>query len=127
VIPTLVSRLSGQYNTLPGGHALPLHSGLTAPTKKNERLREPQTDMPLGFLPKDFLRVPVRPPPGTLDAPSNSIKEPVAEATPVVTTPVLTPMVKVTPMLEVPATLPPANTPDLPAGFEELPLDASTR
>jgi hypothetical protein len=127
VIPTLVSRLSNHYNTLPGGHAAPLHSGLTAPAKKNERLRRPQTDMPLGFLPKDFLSVPVRPPPGTLGAPSKSTKEPVAAATPVVTVPASTPVVEVTPMPEVPATLPPADTRDLPTGFEELPLDASTR
>jgi hypothetical protein len=127
VIPTSVSRLSGHYNTLPGGHAAPLHSGLTAPAKKNERLRGPQTDMPLGFLPKDFLSVPARPPPGTLGAPSNSTKEPVAEATPVVIVPAPTPVVEVTPTPEVPATLPPADTRDLPAGFEELPLDAPTR
>jgi hypothetical protein len=83
--------------------------------------------MPLGFLPKDFLSVPVRPPPGTLAAPSNSTKEPVAEATPVVTVPAPTPVVEVTPMPEVPATLPPADTRDLPAEFEELPPDAPTR
>jgi hypothetical protein len=127
VIPTSVSRLSGHYNTLPGGHAAPLHSGLTASAKKNERLRGPQTDMPLGFLPKDFLSVPVRPPPGTLAAPCNSTKEPVAEATPVATVPAPTPVDEVTPMPEVPATRPPADTRDLPAGFEELPLDAPTR
>jgi hypothetical protein len=127
VIPTSVSRLSGHYATLPGGHAAPLHSRLTAPAKKNERFRGPQTDMPLGFLPKDFLSVPVRPPPGTLAAPSNSTKEPVAEATPVATVPAPTPVVEVTPVPEVPATIPPADTRDLPAGFEELPLDAPTR
>jgi hypothetical protein len=127
VIPTSVSRFSGHYNTLPGGHAAPLHSGLTAPAKKNERLRGPQTDMPLGFLPKDFLAVPVRPPPGTLGAPSNSTKEPVAEATPVPTVHKPPPVVEVTPLPEGPATLPPVDTRDLPARFEELPLDAPTR
>jgi hypothetical protein len=126
VIPTSVSRFSGHYNTLPGGHAAPLHSGLTAPAKKNERLRGPQTDMPLGFLPKDFLAVPVRPPPGTLAAPSNSTKEPVAKATPVMTAPAPPMVVEVTPLPEVPATLPPVDTRDLPAGFEELPLDTPT-
>jgi hypothetical protein len=124
-IPTSVSCLSGHYNTLPGGHsAAPLHSELTAPAKKNERLREPQTDMPLGFLPKDFLSVHVRPPPGTLAAPNNSTKEPVAKATPVMTVPAPTPVVEVTPMPAAPATLPPADTRDLPAGFEELTLNA---
>jgi hypothetical protein len=107
VMPTSVSRLSGHYNTLPGGHAAPLHSRLSAPAKKNERLRGPQTGMPLGFLPKDFLRVPVRPSPGTLAAPSNSTKELVAKVTPVATVPAPTPVVEVTPMPEVPATLPP--------------------
>jgi hypothetical protein len=127
VIPTSVSRLSGHYNALPGGHAAPLHSGLIAPAKKNERLRGPQTDMPLGFLPKDFLSVPVRPPPGTLGAPSNSTKEPVAEATPIVTVPAPTSVGEVTPMPKGPATPPSDDTRDLPTGFEELPLDAPTR
>jgi hypothetical protein len=83
--------------------------------------------MPLGFLPKDFLAVPVRSPPETLGAPSNSTKEPVAEATPVPTVPTPPPVVEVTPLPEVPATLPSVDTRDLPAGFEELPLDAPTR
>jgi hypothetical protein len=59
--------------------------------------------------------------------PSNSVKEPVAELTPIVTMP--EPIIEgdVTPLHEVPATLPPTDTRDLPAGFEELPLDAPTR
>jgi hypothetical protein len=114
VMPTSVSRFSGHYNTLLGGHAAPLHFGLSAPAKKNERLRGPQTDMFLGFLPKDSLAVPVRPPPGNLGAPSNSTKEPVAEATPVPTVPTPPSVVEVTPLPKVPATLPPVDTRELP-------------
>jgi hypothetical protein len=63
----------------------------------------------------------------SMAVPSNSIKEPIAEATPVVT--VLEPVTKsgVTPLPEVPATLPPTDIRDLPAGLEKLPLDALTR
>jgi hypothetical protein len=51
----------------------------------------------------------------------------VAAVTSVVT--VLEPITKsgVTPLPEVPATLPPTDTHNLPAGLEELPLDAPTR
>jgi hypothetical protein len=61
--------------------------------------------------------------------PSNSTTEPIAEVTPIVTVPEPVTRGKVTPLPEVPATLPlaPTDTRNLPAGFEELPLDAPTR
>jgi hypothetical protein len=56
------------------------------------------------------------------------MKEPVAEVTPIVTVPELVTKGEVTPLPEVPATLPPqTDTRDLPAGFEKLPLDAPMR
>jgi hypothetical protein len=63
----------------------------------------------------------------SMAVPSNFKKEPVAAVTPVVT--VSEPVTKsgVTPLSEVPATLPPTDTRDLPAGLEELPLDAPMR
>jgi hypothetical protein len=95
-IPTLVFRFRGHYNLLPEGHAEPLHSGSTAPTKKNKRLYGPHTDMPLGFWPKNFLTVLVRLAPRTLAAAShgNFTKEPVAKTKPAVTVPAPTTMVK---------------------------------
>jgi hypothetical protein len=63
----------------------------------------------------------------SMAVPSNSIKEPIAEVTPVVTVPEPVTKSGVTPLPEVPATLPPTDTHDLPAGLEELPLDAPTR
>jgi hypothetical protein len=59
--------------------------------------------------------------------PSNCMKEPVAAVTPVVTVPESVTVSGVTPLPEVPATLPPTDTRALPAGLEELPLDAPTR
>jgi hypothetical protein len=59
--------------------------------------------------------------------PSNSTTEPVAKATPIVTVPEPVTRGDVTPLPEMPATLPPTDTRDLPAGFEELPLYAYTR
>jgi hypothetical protein len=58
---------------------------------------------------------------------SNSISEPVAEVMPVMTKP--EPVIEsgVMPLPEVPATLPPIDTRNSPAGLEELPLDAPTR
>jgi hypothetical protein len=93
--------------------------------------------MPLGFLTKDFLRVPIRPPPGTLGISKPLIMEhkpPIAEQEPPITEPVIT----ATPVVtapepdvaeEVEETPLPANNIHavIPAGFEELPMDAVTR
>jgi hypothetical protein len=63
-----------------------------------------------------------------LVVPSNSMKKPLAEVTPIVTVPALITKGEVTLLPEVPATLPPqTDTRDLPAGFEKLPLEAPTR
>jgi hypothetical protein len=63
----------------------------------------------------------------SMAVPSNSIKEPIAEVMPVVTVPEPVTKSEVTQLPEVPATLPPTDTRDLPAGLEELPQDAPTR
>lgn len=116
----------------------PAHSNLTRQlVTVDEKLRGPLSNMPLSFLPKDFLDVPAtRPPPGSLTAPPDM--ELVLEAT-------HAPMQLVTEAIQTivppePATievvLSDADTPtphhdvedrDLPAGFNELPQDAPTR
>ncbi len=50
-----------------------LHSGLTRQAPKNERLRGRLSDMPLGFLPKDFIKPP---------EPAEPAAEPAAEPEP---------------------------------------------
>jgi hypothetical protein len=63
----------------------------------------------------------------SMAVPCNSIKEPIAEVTPVVTVPEPVTKNEVTQRPTVPATLSPTDTRDLPVVWEELPLDASTR
>jgi hypothetical protein len=63
----------------------------------------------------------------SMAVPSNSISEPVAKVTPVMTKPEPVTESGVMPLPEVPATLPPIDTRNSPAGLQELPLDAPTR
>jgi hypothetical protein len=144
---TAVSCLSGHYDMLPRGHAAFMHSGFTALAKKIARPCGLLADMPLGFRLKNLPSAPVQPLEGPcatpcnsatepvepststviVPTPENSTKEPIAEVTPVVTVPEPVTKSGVTPLPEVPATLSPTDTRDLPVGLEELPLDASMR
>jgi hypothetical protein len=63
----------------------------------------------------------------SMAAPSNSVAEPVAEVTPVMNKPEHVTKSGVTPLPEVPVTLPPTDTRNSPAALEVLPQDAPTR
>ncbi|GAQ92079.1 hypothetical protein KFL_009180020 [Klebsormidium nitens] len=127
---------------VPSAHVAPVHSQLTKRVvDKDEGLRGPLSNMPLSFIPKDFLREPHRPPPGMKTVPEGMVPvleaEPYARATP---EPVPTEMVSVEigpgptndqavlPTLETPPSAPNTATDDtLPANFTELPADAPAR
>jgi hypothetical protein len=63
----------------------------------------------------------------SMAVPSNSMKEPIAAVMQVVTVPEPITKSGVTPLPEVPITLPPTDARNLPAGLKELPLNAPAR
>ena len=127
----------------PGAHVAPVHSRLTKRVvDKDERLRGPLANMPLSFIPKDFLREPHRPPPGMMTVPEGMVPvleaEPDARAAP---EPIHTAVVPVEVAPGPPntqAVLTSSETPQpaasavtdhdsLPASFTELPADSPAR
>lgn len=127
----------------PSANVAPVHSRLTRKAvTKDERLKGPLSNMPLSFIPKDFLREPQRPPPGMMTVPEGMV--PVLEAQPNVTRDapegihtIAVPAEDSTETVRTQAPLTSSDAPapepnltelsDLPASFTELPVDSELR